>query len=509
MMSVSNLLPPIAPTQEAKWRKLLQIFRNEAGLGHGEIFTPTQILIVDIISRRRYPRTQLILPTQYGKSMSVADGVLLRIATHKEKWAIVAPTEDKARIIMDYIIDRIFDDVVFSELLEFKASKEKLKQERSKTRIVFRDGGEVRVYSGQAGNTRQVKSALMGFGAPNIILDEAGQISDELYATVKRMVGGAEGTASGSFLLEIGNPVYRNHFHRTWFGDRYKKIFVNDEQALAEGRYTQDFLNEMQDEAGYDWMYRCLFPEADEVLANGYRRLLSDLVIDDSLTDSLPAWNYRTDDNGVRQTNQWGHDIIDDSIMLGIDVAGGGKNKTKLVLRAPGHGISWVARTMDTDDLDVIADAAEKLIREWTVSDWRTVVDAGGLGHGLPAILKKRGYLVKAIHFGEKETKHNGITIFKVPQGFLNIRAWMYWEARKWLNKEDGKLLRDDGFMELKLINYKQNSSLNIQIEPKAEMIKRLSLEGKKVESPDTADAFVLTFVDTSSIVEEDDIYVD
>jgi hypothetical protein len=40
-------------------------------------------------------------------------------------------------------------------------------------------------------------------------------------------------------------------------------------------------------------------------------------------------------------------------------------------------------------------------------------------------------------------------------------------------------------------------------------MINRLSQEGKKVESPDTADAFVLTFIDTSNIVDEDDIYVD
>lgn len=499
------------PTHQlTKWRTLLQIFRNEAGLGHGTILTPTQVLIIDIIAKRRYPRTQLILPTQYGKSMAVADGVLLRIATHKEKWAIVAPTEDKARIIMDYIIDRIFDDVVFSEQLEFKASKEKLKQERSKTRIVFREGGEVRVYSGNAGNTRQTKSALMGFGAPNIILDEAGQIGDELYATVKRMVGGSEGTASGSFLLEIGNPVYRNHFHRTWFGDRYKKIYVNDEQALAEGRYTEDFLLEMQDEAGYDWMYRCLFPDAEEILANGYRRLLSDLVIDDAMRDQLPHWEYRRDPETKEVLhNKWGHAIIDDEGLLGIDVAGGGKNKTKLVLRFPKYNIAWVAKTLDTDDLDIVADEAEKLIREWNISDWRTVVDAGGLGHGLPAILKKRGYLVKAIHFGEKDTKHNGQIIFKVPQGFVNIRAWMYWEGRKWLIKEGGTLLRDDGFLELKLVNYKQNSSLNTQIEPKLEMIKRLAKEGKKVESPDTADAFVLTFVDTSSIVEEDDIYVD
>ena len=43
----------------------------------------------------------------------MALGVLLRISLYKEKWAIVAPTEDKARIIMDYIIDHIFDDHMF------------------------------------------------------------------------------------------------------------------------------------------------------------------------------------------------------------------------------------------------------------------------------------------------------------------------------------------------------------------------------------------------------------
>lgn len=494
---------------EATYRQVLQIFRNDAGVGHGDLFTPTQVLIAYVIANRRFPRIQLIMPTQYGKSFCVADGVLLRVATHREKWAIIAPSEDKARIIMDYIIDRIFDDYLFSSQLETLTSKEKLKQERSKTRITFRDGGEVRIYSGNASNTRQVKNALMGFGAPNIILDESGQISDELYATVKRMVGGAEGTPEGSFLLEIGNPVYRNHFHRTWFGDRYQKIYINDEIALREGRYTKDFLEEMQDEAGYDWMYRCLFPDAEDLLPNGYRRLLSDLTIDDAMRDGLPEWHYRHNEEGQIINNQWGHPMIDDDLLLGIDVAGGGANNTKFVLRSPKYKIAWVAKTIDSEDLDLVADEAEKLIRQWSITDWRTVIDAGGLGHGLPAILKRRNILSKAVHFGEKETKHNGVTIFKVPQGFVNIRAWMYWEARKWLLKEEGTLLRDDGFLELKLVNYKQNSSLNTQIEPKADMIKRKASEGVKAESPDTADAFVLTFVDTSSIVEEDDIYVD
>lgn len=491
-----------------RYRKLLKIFRNDQGQTHGDILTPTQITIIDIIATRRYPRTQLILPTQYGKSLAVGDGVLLRISNFKERWAIVAPSEEKARIIMDYIIDRIFDDPLFSNQLEYHTTKEKLKQERSKTRITFNGGGEVRVYSGNASNTRVTKSALLGFGAPNIILDEAGQINDELYSTVKRMVGGAEGTKGGSFLLEIGNPVYRNHFYRTWFGERYKKIYVNDEMALSEGRYTAEYLAEMKEEAGYDWMYRCLFPEHEDILPSGYRRLVSDNAVDNNLVDAMPSWNYRYDDDGNIKKNEWGFDVIADKPLLGIDVGGGGSGKTKFVLRFPAHDFAFVVKTLGTDDLEVVADEAEPIIKEWNIEDYRIAVDAGGVGHGLPAIMRKRGYLVKAILFGDNKVENFGEVVFKIPRSFANIRAWMYWEARKWLN-DGGKMLRDNGFLELKLINYKQNSSLRTQIEPKEQMVKRLSQEGTKVDSPDTADAFVLTFVDTSAIVEEDDIDFD
>lgn len=489
-----------------KWRKLLQIFLNERDQPYGDLLTSTQVQIIDIIAKRRYPRTQLILPTQYGKSLCVAQGILLRVSTHKEKWAIVAPTEDKARIIMDYIIDHIFDSPVFSEQLEYNGSKEKLKQERSKTRITFKDGGEVRVFSADAGNAKKVKKALMGYGAANIILDEAALIPDDLYATVKRMLAGTV----DNFLLEIGNPSYRNHFFDTWFGDRYMKIFVDVYMALKEGRYSHDYIEEMRPLAGFDWMFECLFPEAAEVLANGYRRLISDLIITDALIDDMPPLNYKHDEQGQVLENKYGHKIVDDDIRLGIDVAAGGANKTKFVLRFPKHGFSRVVRTSESDDEEVLADIAEEIIREWTIGDYMTAIDAGGVGHGLPAIMRKRGYLVRAVLFGEKEQRTAaGDLIFKVPKAFLNMRAYMYFEARDWLSRENGKLLRDDGFLELKLINYRQNSTLKLQIEPKDVMIKREAADGNKVESPDTADAFVLTFVDTSSIVDEDDIFVD
>lgn len=482
MTEVANLLPPILPQVEQDWRKLLPLFVDDNQVSYHDRLTPTQIQIIDIIASRKYPRTQLILPTQYGKSLSVALGVLLRVITHKERWAIIAPTEDKARIIMDYIIDHIFDDPLFTEQLEYYNNKEQLKRERSKTRITFREGGEVRVYSGNASNSKETKRALMGFGAANIILDESALINDELYSTVLRMLGGSK----DNFLLEIGNPFFRNHFHKSWFGQRFKKIYVDVYKALAEGRYTQEYIDEMSEQAFFDVLYECKFPDANEVLPNGYRRLLTDAIVDGAYIDSPLEI------------------VEDDKPILGIDVASGGKNETKLIIRFPKSGFAFVAKTLNIpqvsdEDLGEVADAAEDLIKTWGIGDYRTVYDAGGIGYGLGAIMRERGILVKAVLFGEKAPEAT----------FLNMRAYMYWQARKWLRAEGGKLVRDIGFEEMKLIYYKRNSQYKTQMEPKDEMIKRKTADGEKVESPDTADAFILTFVDTSTIVEDDDIVVD
>lgn len=477
MLQVPQLLVPDQVVKNpTKWRSLLNIFLSEDGTPLGNILTLTQVLIIMVISKRMFARIILILPTQYGKSLAVALGVLLRVAHYKERWAIVAPTEEKARIIMDYIIEHIFDDDVFLSQLEYYGTKEKLKQERSKVRITFRNGGEVRVYSGNAGNANQTKKAMMGFGAPNVILDESPQINDELYATIKRMVGGSK----DNFVLEIGNPAYRNHYMRTWFGTRYRKIFRDAEDALLEGRYTRDYLNEMREEAGYDWMYLCLFPEANEVLANGYRRLITDGIVDAAVIPEAP-------------------EIVEgDQPVLGIDVAATGGAKNKFVVRWPKSGFAIVAATSESDDLEEVADVAEGVIKKYGIGDYRIVADAGGPGHGLPAILRARDHLVKAVLFGEGAPD----------KAFVNMRGWMYWETRKWV-RDGGKLVADNGFQELKLIYYRQNSSLKVQIEPKEDMIKRKAQEGEKVASPDTADALALTFVDTSKIVEESDIMVD
>ena len=472
-------LNPLSTKEQSRLQNILSLFTDE--YDNPYTFTPTQLRIIDTIARRRFSRTQLILPTQYGKSFAVAIGLILRVTTKPEKWAIVAPSADKARIIMDYVIEHLFDDEQFHKELEFDGTKEKLKQHRSRDRISFRNGGEVRVFSADASNTKNTKKALMGYGAANVILDESAQINDELYSTVKRMVGGHK----DNFILEIGNPSFRNHFHRTWHGTRYKKIFLDCWDALEEGRYTIDFLNEMKEEAGFDWMYECKFPDASELLPNGYRHLITASVLEKCFIDDKP-------------------EIVEDKPILGIDVAGTGSNKTVYVVRFPKSGFAMKVKETVIDDPEVQADYAEEIIKEYSIGDYRVAVDAGGVGHGLANILEHRGYLIQKILFGERKEMGQPID-----NGFANIKAALFWRSRTWLVNEGGKLVRDEGFSELSWIAYKQNTSLRVQIEPKEDMIKRKSEEGVKVESPDTADAFALTFVDTTRIVEDDDIDFD
>lgn len=469
---------PLKPEAEQRLRNVLSVFIDAEGYSLGKQLTPTQIQLIDCIARRRYPRTELILPTQYGKSLSVALGVLWRVAYYPEKWAIIAPTEDKARIIMDYIIDHIFDHISFVNKLEYETTKEKLKQERSKKRVTFNGGGEVRVYTANSGNTQAVKKALSGFGSPNIILDESPLVPDDVYAMVKRMLGGTK----DNFLLEIGNPYYRNHFYRTWNDPAYKTIYVDDEQALAEGRYTVDFLNEMKKEAFYDILYGCKFPDEAELLPNGYRQLLSHAFLENSFIDKeLPIGH---DEQGK---------VLDKPI-LGIDPNHGGSNYTSMTLRYPMFGFAKLLlkkRYEDTTDItgEIIADAI-KFIKEYDIDDYRVGVDAGGVGAGVADGLINKGYLIQPILFGQSADNK---------ERYANKKAELFMELRKWIRSENGKLLRNDGFLELKDINYKETNTSKLQMEPKEELSKR------GIPSPDVADSLALTFITTDDIVDDDD----
>ena len=121
----------------------------------------------------------------------------------------------------------INDSNIFLNSLELdqNTSLDRLRRERSRNHITFTSGGGIQTLTLDARNAKRSLEATLGFGGNRLILDESSLIDDPLYSTVKRMAGGY--AYRDTFLLEIGNPFYRNHFLRTWNQSNYKKIFID------------------------------------------------------------------------------------------------------------------------------------------------------------------------------------------------------------------------------------------------------------------------------------------
>ncbi len=450
-------------------RKKIQLTRikRRIGIKSVEYIKPTQGNCITVDSQDGLYRVgKTMQPTH--NSLSVSIGVLLRVALFKEKWAIVAPNEEKARIIMDYIIEHVFDSPWISKKLEYDGTKEKLKQERSKTRLTFRDAGEVRVYTADARNAQNVKKAMMGFGAPNVVLDESPLIPDDLYATIKRMVGGTK----DNFLLEIGNPWYRNHFWRMWNNNKYVRIFIDCYKALIEGRYTQEYLDEMKAEAFYDVLYECHFPSEEEMLPGGYRQLLSFSTIENSFINNDIPLGHRPDGTVI------------DRPVLGVDPNHGGANNTVITIRYPFTGFAKVLlkkRYNESGDITAaIGEDVIRLAREYAIDDYNIGVDIGGVGAGVGDYLVRKGIAITPVLFGQAAENS---------ERYANMKAELFMRLRKWIAAENGKLVRNDGFMELKDINYKESATSKTQMESKEDLSKR------GIQSPDTADSLALTFI--------------
>jgi uncharacterized SAM-binding protein YcdF (DUF218 family) len=418
--------------------------------------SPNQQKVFDLILYRQQKRSQIIMPTQYGKSLTVAIATELRAITKGERFTILAPSEKKAGIIMGYLIDHLFDQPFLLDQLELDSSTklDKLRRERSRDNLTFKGGGGVKTLTLDSRNGKRSIEAAMGFGGKRLILDESSLIDDTLYATVKRMLGGY--SYEDTFLLEIGNPFYRNHFYRTWQSSRYNKIFVDYKVALEEGRFSPEFIEEMREEAFFDVFYECRFPDEDDIDERGYRVLVTNDLLDQSFVDHAPAKQ--------------------EGLKLGIDVGAGG-DENVYVLRSA--DVAWVESHNRSNDTMTNVTETQRIMDAFGVKPEDVFIDDIGVGRGVSDRLQELGYAVNGVSVGEKpqdETKYK------------NIKAEAYWNTRVWL-MAGGKLVKNDKFRQLAQIKYKTSTDKVLQIEPKEELKKRTG------KSPDYAEALMLTHV--------------
>ena len=171
-------------------------------------------------------------------------------------------------------------------------------------------------------------------------------------------------------------------------------------------------------------------------------------------------------------------------VILGVDVAHGGNDKTRILDRHGRRLGSLVNETWDESDEMVMAGMLAQKIDELTDMGRGpkavNIDTTGGYGAGLADRLLERGYkMVNKINFGRRANnvdKH------------ANMRAQMWDDLRAWL--EDGADIPDDEKIQMHFCapKSKPDSGGRLLLEAKEKIKKRLKF------SPDAGDAAGLTF---------------
>ena len=352
---------------------------------------------------------------------------------------------------MDKVIDHTFDHPDILSQLEYDKSEslERIKRKKSREHITWKSGGSIRILSADVRNRKKIKEALTGHGGERIIAEEASLIPDDTWGMVMRMLGGIEGT----FLLKIGNAVYRNHFYKSFKSRKYKVIVVDYKKAIKEGRFTKDYIAEMKEEMDKELFrnfYECKFPPRDEIDDKGFRFLIKEEILEKVFVK-----------RGDVKKGKLGGDI------------GEGNDESVFILRDDKLAkIEEANRIKDTmQQLPVI----EKLLPKITDG----FVDAIGVGAGIADRCAELDYPVYGVKWGERADD---------PTKFADKKAENFWALKEWL-ENGGKIIYDEKLKEeLSEIKYKIRSDKQIIMESKEELKKRIK------RSPDKADALALTF---------------
>lgn len=477
--------------REFAFRLVKDSFKNDYGLPFE--MTPSQCDIFLLIFLRLFPRNSLLTYTQFGKTDVVSMALIMRTQAFKDTFTIVAGKKNKGMLIMNKVIQHVFDNEKFYSKLEIDKEfpLERLRRERSKEKVTWLGGGGIRVLSAQSGNKNTIKEALIGEGGQNIIEEEAPHIPDNLHAMVMRMMIGHQ----DSFLLKIGNAFNRNHYFRSHNSGKYATVTVDYHKGIEEGRITMEQIDEVKYLPFFSELYECKFPGEDDITEDGYRKLIPDEVLNKAfISEEEFQRDYCTKE--ITLSNGTKTRVPEGRPKLGADFAGGGSDRSAYVIRWP-----KVMKILSTNKLASTMQQVpiiEEYMEDYSIEDMDVAMDTGGLGQGVGDRMVEKDYDVLCVMFGESapneaKSKHK------------NYRAFIYWELSEWLLK-GGKIVRDDDFNELLVINYKVDSERKFQIQPKEELKKMMREQGISATSPDIADAAALTFANSDEYVDEDDV---
>lgn len=217
------------------------------------------------------PRIQwlwLSAPTRYGKSEDLALALIYLAVVFNLKIPIVAGSEDKARKIMDYIVQHLGDHPeLYQGLINVQGIEEidKLKISVSKDTLRWAGGGWIFVTSVDSRNISREGEGVVGEGGDVVVLEEAGLIKHkEQFSKIVRM---PERNRGWGKLIMSGNCIEASVFEDAYHDPLFKKVRIGLKQAIKEGRYTDKEIDEKKTmTTSKDWKRYWLvkFPKAGE-----------------------------------------------------------------------------------------------------------------------------------------------------------------------------------------------------------------------------------------------------
>ena len=245
------------------------LFKNAKGEPYQ--LTEGQCDILEGVTNPKYKWVWHSAPTRYGKTEVLALASIYLAVFHKVKIPIVGGSEEKAKKIMEYVVQHIGDHPSLYEGLlniNIKESRaeavEQLKVQMSKQALRWSKGGWIYITSVDARSITSEGERVVGEGGDIVILEEAGLIKrKEQFSKVVRMV---EGTIWGKLIMS-GNCIEKSVFQTAFNDPLYHKVRIPQDQAIAEGRLNTERLEHQKTQTtSKDWKryYLVLFPEENE-----------------------------------------------------------------------------------------------------------------------------------------------------------------------------------------------------------------------------------------------------
>lgn len=457
-------------TSRQDLKELYSIFQddndNPLELTEGQLDIGSAILDPDIL------RVVMSTPTQYGKSMTVAASACLLLfnPVQKEKILIIAPSKEQAQIIMNYVITFVLQVPALQDGLLNVKTVQRLKTQFSKDNLTWSDGRQVKILSASAssnvGDINKAGKNLMGSGGTTIIVDETALIPDIIMSKVLRMLGKSK---RGKLVL-ISNPFGQGYFYQAAQSTRFHKIWIDYNQAIKEGRFTKDYIDEMRESMSTDDF-----------------KILYEVKFIEGGTDSyINGEDYEFGEERFKQNinnQKWVEAKNKEPLKVGVDPARGGRDATGIVIR---KGFKKLyEEEYNNRKLIEIKQHLIELQKEYNFKWEEVYVDMVGLGVGLVEMLELDGYEINGVSGAESPD---------TVEQYYNMRAELYGRAKDDIRQGgvdvygiDNQKLR----AELSRPQYKYRNKTGftvVLLESKEDMKKR------GMKSPNIADAWCLTY---------------